>query len=148
MVWKLSSVSVVRGSGVGVVLHNRSRFDVGGWGILGSPTRLLERGSSSELLSLGSVNHPLRWAVVVSWVLRPEMEQGFVQAKPVLRLSWFSVENQVSRSFVQVFLLLVLGMPLFKAEDVLSKASRFRLQGLAMEHRYLAYLFILSYESQ
>ena len=66
----------------------------------------------------------------------------------LLRLSWFSVENQVSRLFVQVFLLLVLGMPLFKAEDVSSKASRFRLQGLATEHHYLAYLFILSYESQ
>ena len=84
MVWKLSSVSVVRGSGMGVVFHSRSRFDVGGWGILGLPTRLLERGSSSELLSSGSVNHPLHWAVVVSGVLRPEMEQGFVQAKPVL----------------------------------------------------------------
>ena len=93
-------MSVVRGSGVGVVLHNRSRFAVGGLGILGSPTRLLERGSSSESLSSGSVNHPLRWAVVVSWVLHPEMEQGFVQAKPVLRFSWLSRESQVSRSFL------------------------------------------------
>ena len=85
MVWKLSSVSVVRGSGVGVVLHSRSRFVVSGWGILGSPTRLLDKGSSSELLLSelllsGSVNHPLRLAVVVSWVLRPEMEQGFVSS--------------------------------------------------------------------
>ena len=39
----------------------------------------------------------------------------------LLRLSWLSVENQVSRSLVQVFLLLVLGMSLFKTEDVLSK---------------------------
>ena len=64
MVWKLSSVSVVRGSGVGVVLHSRSRFVVSGWGILGSPTRLLDKGSSSESLSLGSVNHPLHLAIV------------------------------------------------------------------------------------
>ena len=116
---------MVQGSGVGVVLHNRSRFDVGGWGILGSPTRLLDRGSSSESLSSGSVNHPLRWAIVGFWVLHPEMEQGFVQAKPVLRLSWLSMENQVSRLFVQVFLLLILGVPLFKTEDVSSKTSRF-----------------------
>ena len=90
MVWKLSSVSVVRGSGVGVVLHSRSRFVVGGWGMLGSPTRLLDKGFLSEsllsesllsesLLS-GSVNHPLRLAVVVLGVLRPEMEQGFVSS--------------------------------------------------------------------
>ena len=58
-------MSVVRGSGMGVVLHNHSRFDVGGRGMLGSPTRLLDRGSSLESLSSGSVNHPRRWAVVV-----------------------------------------------------------------------------------
>ena len=71
MVWKLSSVSVVRGSGVGVVLHSCSRFVVGGLGMLGSPTILLDKGfwsrsSLSESLSSGSVNHPLRFAVVVS----------------------------------------------------------------------------------
>ena len=85
VVWKLSSVSVVRGSGVGVILHSRSRFVVGGWGMLGSPTILLDKGFLSEsllsesLLS-GSVNHPLRLAVVVLGVLRPEMEQGFVSS--------------------------------------------------------------------
>ena len=66
VVWKLSSVSVgsvVRGSGVGVFLHSCSRFDVVGWGMLGSPTTLRERGSSSESLSVGSVNHPCRLAV-------------------------------------------------------------------------------------
>ena len=57
-------MSVVRGSGVGVVLHNRSRFDVVGLGMLNSPTRLRERRSSSESLSSGSVNHPRRWAGV------------------------------------------------------------------------------------
>ena len=51
---------------MGVVLHNCSRFDVVGSGMLGSPTRLRERRSSSESLSLGSVNHPRRWAVVRS----------------------------------------------------------------------------------
>ena len=85
MVWKLSSVSVVWGSGVGVVLHSCSRFVVGGRGMLGSPTILLDKGFLSESLlseslSSGSVNHPLRLAVVVSWVLRPEMEQGFVSS--------------------------------------------------------------------
>ena len=84
MVWKLSSVSVVRGSGVGVALHSCSKF-VGGRGMLGSPTMLLDKGflsrsSLSESLSSGSVNHPLRFAVVVSGVLRPEMEQGFVSS--------------------------------------------------------------------
>ena len=66
VVWKLSSVSVgsvVRGSGVGVFLHSCSRFDVVGRGMLGSPTALRERGSSSESLSVGSVNHPCRLAV-------------------------------------------------------------------------------------
>ena len=58
---------MVQGSGVGVILHNRSRFDVVGSGMLGSPTKLRERRSSSESLSLGSVNHPRRWAVVRSW---------------------------------------------------------------------------------
>ena len=80
MVWKLSSVSVVRGSGVGVVLHSCSRFIVGGWGMLGSPTILLDKGFLSESLLSGSVNHPLRLAVVVLRVLRPEMEQGFVSS--------------------------------------------------------------------
>ena len=85
VVWKLSSVSVgsvVRGSGVGVFLHSCSsclRVDVVGRGMLGSPTTLRERGpSSSESLSVGSVNHPCRLAVFrFSWVLLPKMEQGF-----------------------------------------------------------------------
>ena len=72
VVRKLSSMSVcswvvhgsgVRGSGVGVFLHRCLRFEVVGWGMLGSPTRLLERSSSLESLSSGSVNHPRRWAV-------------------------------------------------------------------------------------
>ena len=53
---------VVRGSGVGEFLHSCSRFDVVSLGMLGSPTKLLDKGSSSESLSLGSVNHPRRWA--------------------------------------------------------------------------------------
>ena len=51
---------------MGVILHNHSRFDVVGSGMLGSLTKLRERRSSSESLSLGSVNHPRRWAVVRS----------------------------------------------------------------------------------
>ena len=43
----------------------------------------------------------------------------------VLRLSWFSRENQVSRSLFRFSHSLVLGVPLFKAEDVWSKTSRF-----------------------
>ena len=85
VVWKLSSVSVgsvVRGSGVGEFLHSCSscsRVDVVGRGMLGSPTMLRERGSSSsESLSVGSVNHPCLLAVFsFSRVLLPEMEQGF-----------------------------------------------------------------------
>ena len=53
--------------------------------MLGSLTMLLDKGFSlesllSESLSSGSVNHPLRLAVVVLGVLRPEMEQGFVSS--------------------------------------------------------------------
>ena len=91
-------MSVVRGSGVGVILHNRSRFDVGGRGMLGSPTRLLDRGSSLESLSSGSVNHPRRWAIVVLGLASKDGARVHCLAKPVLRLSWFSMENQVSRS--------------------------------------------------
>ena len=36
----------------------------------------------------------------------------------LLRLSWLSMESQVSRSLVQVSRSSVLGRPLFKAEDV------------------------------
>ena len=69
---------MVRGSGVGVFLHSCSRFDVVDWGMLGSPTKLRERGFSLESLSLGSVNHPRRLAVFrFSWVLHPEVAQGF-----------------------------------------------------------------------
>ena len=69
-------MSVVQGSGVGVVLHNHSRFDVVGSGMLGSPTKLRERRSSSESLSLGSVNHPHHWAVVCSWSCVQEWSKG------------------------------------------------------------------------
>ena len=74
-------MSVVRGSGVGVVLHNCSRVVVGR-GMLGSPTRLRDNGFSSsslsESLSSGSVNHPVRLAVFsFRGFLRPGMEQGF-----------------------------------------------------------------------
>ena len=74
--------------------------------MLGSPTKLLDRGSSlvslSESLSLGSVNHPLRLAVFVcSWVLRPKMEQGFGLVELVLRLRGF--QRKTSQSFKVVF---------------------------------------------
>ena len=102
----MSVGSVVRGSGVGVFLHSCSRFDVVGWGMLGSPTTLRERGSSSESLSVGSVNHPCRLAVFrFSWVLRPKMEQGFGLAELVLRLSGFQRKAKSVVRFV-VFLTL------------------------------------------
>ena len=92
---------MVRGSGVGVFLHSCSRFDVVGWGMLGSPTKLRERGFSSESLSLGSVNHPRRLAVFrFSWVLRPEVEQGFEQLNLCYNLVVF--EGEPSQSFVVV----------------------------------------------
>ena len=101
-------MSVVRGSGVGVVLHSGSKVVVGGRGMLGSPTKLLDNGFSlvslSESLSLGSVNHPLRLAVFVrSWVLRPKMEQGFGLVKLVLRLRGF--QRKTGQSFKVVFVL-------------------------------------------
>ena len=101
-------MSVVRGSGVGVVLHSCSRVVVGGRGMLGSPTKLLDKGfllvSLSESLSLGSVNHPLRLAVFVrSWVLRPRMEQGFGLVELVLRLGGF--QRKTGQSFKVVFVL-------------------------------------------
>ena len=100
-------MSVVRGSGVGVVLHSSSKF-VDGRGMLGSPTKLLDRGFSSvsfsESLSSGSVNHPLRLAVFVhSWVLRPRMEQGFELVELVLRLGGF--RRKTGQSFKVVFVL-------------------------------------------
>ena len=74
-------MSVVRGSGVGVVLHACSKAVVGSRGTLGSPTRLRDNGFSSgslsESLSSGSVNHPLGLAVFLRGFLRPGMEQGF-----------------------------------------------------------------------
>ena len=88
-----------------------------GSGMLGSPTRPLERGSSSESLSLGSVNHPRRWAVVVLGLASKDGARVRWLAKPVLRLSW-SFRERPSQSFVYRTLLLVLTMPLFKAEDV------------------------------
>ena len=100
-------MSVVRGSGVGVVLHSCSRVVVGR-GMLGSPTKLLDKGLSlvslSESLSLGSVNHPLRLAVFVrSWVLHPRMEQGFGLVELVLRLRGF--QKKTGQSFKVVFVL-------------------------------------------
>ena len=77
-------MSVVRGSGVEVVLHNCSRFDVVGRGRLGSSTRLLDRGSSSESLSSGSVNHPRRWAVFVLGLASKDGARVHWLAKPVL----------------------------------------------------------------
>ena len=100
---------MVRGSGVGVFLHSCSRFDV-----VGSPTKLRERGFSSESLSLGSVNHPRRLAVFrFSWVLRPEVEQGFEQLNLCYDLVGF--KRKPGQSFVSSFtLLLILFKPLFR----------------------------------
>ena len=87
-------------------LHSCSRFDVVGWGTLGSPTTLRERGSSSESLSVGSVNHPCRLAVFrFSWVLRPEMEQGFGKLNLCYDLVAFG--GKPSQSFVCRFALLL-----------------------------------------
>ena len=109
-------MSVVWGSGVGVVLHNHSRFDVVGSGMLGSPTRLRERGSSSESLSLGSVNHPRRWAVVCSGSCVQRWSKGLGR----LDLCYDLVDLQRKTGSVIrcCHLLLVLIVPLFKAEDV------------------------------
>jgi hypothetical protein len=76
--------------------------------MLGSPTKLLDKGFSlvslSESLSLGRVNHPLRLAVFVrSWVLRPKMEQGFESVELVLRLRGFL--RKAGQSFKVVFVL-------------------------------------------
>ena len=103
---------------MGVVLHNHSRFDVGGWGILGSPTRLLERGSSSESLSSGSVNHPLHWAVVVSGSCVQRWSKGSFKLNLCYDLAGFRGKAKSVVRLVQVLSLLVLGVPLFKAEDV------------------------------
>ena len=76
VVWKLSLVSVcsrvVRSSGVGAFLHRCSRLNgskgVGSW-MLGSPTRLQDNRSSSELSSFGGQNRPHCRAVVASFSL-------------------------------------------------------------------------------
>ena len=72
---------MIQGSGVGVLLHKRSRLN-GSKGVvswtLGSPTKLQDSGSSSESSSFGSQNSPRLHAVVALLVLRPGMEQGFV----------------------------------------------------------------------
>ena len=99
-------MSVVQGSGVGVVLHNRSRFIVGGWGILGSPTRLLDRGSSSESLLSGSVNHPLRRAVVVSGSCIQRWSKGSFKLNLCYDLAGF---QQKTKSVVRCSGFLTLG---------------------------------------
>ena len=76
VVWKLSSVSVcsrvVHGSGERAFLHKCLRLNgskgVGSW-MLGSPTRLWDNGSSSELSSFRGRNRPHCRAVVVSFSL-------------------------------------------------------------------------------
>ena len=107
---------VVWGSGVGVVLHNCSRFDIVGSGMLGSPTKLRERRSSSESLLLGSVNHPRCWAVVCSG----SCVQRWSKGSGKLDLCYDLVDLQrKTRSVVRCCrLLLILIVPLFKAEDV------------------------------
>ena len=108
-------MSVVWGSGVGVVLHNRSRFDVVGSGMLGLLTKLRERRSLSESLSLGSVNHPRRWAIVRSGSCIQRWSKGLGK----LDLCYDLVDLQrKTGSVVRCHrLLLVLIVPLFKAED-------------------------------
>ena len=81
---------MVRGLGVGVLLHSRLRFDVVGWGMLGLPTKLRERGSSSESLLLGSVNHPCRRAVFRFFLGLASRDGARVRsAELALRLSGF-----------------------------------------------------------
>ena len=73
---------MVQGSGVGVFLHKCLRLN-GSKGVgscmLGSPTRLQDSRSLSESSSFRSQKSPRLCAVMASSVLRPEMEQGFVQ---------------------------------------------------------------------
>ena len=72
---------MIRGLGVGVLLHRCSRLN-GLKGVvscmLGSPTKLQDSGSSSESSSFGSQNSPCLHAIVAFPVLLPGMEQGFV----------------------------------------------------------------------
>ena len=101
-------MSVVRGSGVGVVLHSGSKVVVGGRGMLGSPTKLLDKGSSlvslSESLSLGSVNHPLCLAVFVRGSCVRRWSKGSVLVELVLRLRGF-FRGKTDQSFKVVFVL-------------------------------------------
>ena len=117
-------MSVVRGSGVGVVLHSCSRFVVGGLGMLGSPTMLLDKGflsrsSLSESLSSGRVNHPLRFAVGVSGGLA---SKGGARVRVKLNLCYdFAGFRWKAKSVVHWFRLFALRSSkglLFKAEDV------------------------------
>ena len=72
---------MIRGLGVGVLLHRCSRLN-GLKGVvsctLGLPTKLQDSGSSSESSSFGSQNSPRLRAVVAFLILCPGMEQGFV----------------------------------------------------------------------
>ena len=72
---------MIRGSGVGVLLHKCSRLN-GSKGVvsctLGSPTKLRDSGSLSESSSFRSQNSPRLHAIVAFLVLRPGMEQGFI----------------------------------------------------------------------
>ena len=92
VVWKLSSVLVCSfvfwGLGVRDLLHRCSKLnDLKGVVscTVGSPTRLQDKGSSSESLSLGSRKSPRHHAVLVSWSCVQRWSKGSV-AKLVLQL--------------------------------------------------------------
>ena len=73
---------------MGVLLHRCLKLnDLKGVvsSTVGSPTRLRDKGSSSELLSLGSRNKPLRHAVLASWSCVQRWSKGSA-AELVLRL--------------------------------------------------------------
>ena len=70
---------VVRGSGVGVLLHRCSRLN-GSKGVvsctLSSPTKLRDSGSLSELSLFGSRNSPHLRAVVAFWSCVQKWSKG------------------------------------------------------------------------
>ena len=96
---------VVCGSGVGVFLHRCSRLK-GSKGVgsctLGSPTKLRDRGSSSELSSIGGRNSPCRHAIMA--FLRSCVQRWSKGSLAKQNLSYNLVdlrnESRVSRPFV------------------------------------------------
>ena len=90
VIWKLSSISVcslvVQGLGVGDLLHRCSKLNDSKGVVsctVGLPTRLQDRGSSSESFLFGSQKSPRRRAVVASWSCVQRWSKGLA-AKLVL----------------------------------------------------------------